>query len=114
MEGREKTRQKEMKLNGITPQMKGDNSRVESRRNKVRSSQGRSAATGTDTGARDSVQISDSTKDAAQARKVLNQTPDVRADRVSELKEKVESGTYKTSPYDIADKMLASFMEGNL
>jgi len=62
----------------------------------------------------DRVQISSSTRDAAAIHKALNQTPDVRAEKVREVREKIESGTYETDPYKIADRMIASFMEENL
>ncbi len=93
--------------------MKGDSSRIESRKNTGRASGERiRAETGGSSG--DRVQISASTRDAAAIHKTINQTPDVRADKVSEVKERIESGTYEIDPSKIADKMIASFMEENL
>ena len=102
-----------MKLTGITPQMKGDNARVEARRNEGRAG---AASRGADTGKSgdDRVQISASTRDAAEMHRILASTPDVRADRVREVKERIESGTYDADPYKIADRLIASFMEENL
>ncbi len=103
-----------MKLTGITPQMKGDNARVEARKNEVRARDVRRGAGAGDSTGDDRVQISSSTRDAAEMHRVLAATPEVRADRVAEVKERLESGAYDADPYKIADKLIASFLEENL
>ncbi len=51
-------------------------------------------------------EISSKAKDAAKAHVVAATTPDVREDRVAELKRKIAEGTYKVDSDAIADKMI--------
>jgi len=43
--------------------------------------------------------------------KALKEIPDIRKDKVEELARKIESGTYKVSEEDIADKILKSILD---
>jgi flagellar biosynthesis anti-sigma factor FlgM len=54
----------------------------------------------------DSVTLSDSARSLAAARDVVKSTPDVRDDKVSEIKQKVSDGTYSVSAKVLARKML--------
>lgn len=51
-------------------------------------------------------EISNRAKDAAKAHSVAATTPDVREDRVAELKRKIAEGSYKIDSDAIADKMI--------
>ena len=54
----------------------------------------------------DTVDISDTAKRVSSAREELDRIPDVREDKVAELKAQIENGTYKVDSEKIADKML--------
>ena len=55
---------------------------------------------------KDVVTLSNFAKDLSVAKKAVNQTPDVRMDRVNALKAQIESGEYNISASQIAEKML--------
>ena len=57
---------------------------------------------------KDELTISSQAKDFASVMKALRSVPDVREDKVAELSGPVESGTYKVSPEEITDKILAA------
>ncbi len=56
----------------------------------------------------DSVTLSDGAKSLAAAREAVKAAPDVRDDKVSEIKQKVSDGTYSVSAKVLARKMLDS------
>ncbi|MEJ5361825.1 MAG: flagellar biosynthesis anti-sigma factor FlgM [Spirochaetota bacterium] len=60
------------------------------------------------TGKSDSVEISSEAKKAAEQSKiaqVIKQTPDIRAERVREIKEQIANGTYDFNDDRIIDKV---------
>ncbi|HHV29562.1 flagellar biosynthesis anti-sigma factor FlgM [Acetivibrio mesophilus] len=64
------------------------------------------------TGKKDVVSISNQAKDIQTAMKALKDIPDIRKDRVEELTQKLETGAYKVTEEDIADKILKSIIDG--
>ena len=52
------------------------------------------------------VEISGKASDLHKIREIVRKTPDVRAEKVELLKEKIASGSYNVSSHEIADKML--------
>ena len=54
----------------------------------------------------DKVDISGRSREIADIMSSVNQLPDVRAQKVQELKQAVEAGTYSIDPQKIAEKML--------
>ena len=71
-----------------------------------------SGASGADNAAlpTDRVVLSPGLLEVQKARDILAQTPEVRADKVQALKEKLASGEYDVDPHRIAEKMLASLL----
>jgi flagellar biosynthesis anti-sigma factor FlgM len=61
---------------------------------------------GTQPAASDTVEISSESRALARARQAVDAAPDVRADRVAEIKKRIEDGTYSVSPDLLAKKML--------
>ncbi len=61
------------------------------------------------TGFSDKLQLSDSGKDYQVAKAYVAQSPDVRQDKISALKEQIANGTYDVSPESFADKILAGY-----
>lgn len=55
----------------------------------------------------DSLTISDFGKDLQIAKQAVASAPDIREDRVAELKKRINEGTYNVSSEDFANKFLA-------
>ena len=62
----------------------------------------------------DTVVLSDTAKTVQEAQTQLEQIPDVREEKVAELREQVESGTYEIDAEKIADKMLKEALLNDL
>ena len=60
----------------------------------------------TDYDGTDTVQVSSKFADAQQLTAKLQQLPDVRNDRVSALREKIQQGSYKPDATDVAEALL--------
>ena len=58
----------------------------------------------------DKVDFSENGKTFASALKAVKQIPEVREDRIAELKQRIESGSYNTSSDDIARKIIQSLI----
>ena len=59
------------------------------------------------------VDVSNAAQEIHKVKKLIGQLPDVRADRVAELKAQVENGTYHVSGEDIADLMIRRTLADN-
>ena len=57
--------------------------------------------------AEDKIEISDTSKDFQVAMKAFKKLPEIRDGKVNEIKEQIANGNYKTSPQDIAKKMMS-------
>lgn len=57
----------------------------------------------------DSLELSQLGKDYQIAKKALANTPDIRQDKVDDVKKRMENGTYNVSNDDFAEKLLESF-----
>ena len=55
----------------------------------------------------DMVTLSSRAKDFAIAKKALAGEPDIREDKVRDLKEQIEAGTYNVTGRDVAEKLFA-------
>ena len=62
----------------------------------------------------DTVALSNAAKNIQEAQKQLEAIPDVREDKVAELKEQIENGTYEIDAEKIADKMLKDALLNDL
>ncbi len=60
---------------------------------------------------RDTVDISGSSRDAQMAREVISSEPDVREEKVSEVKEQIESDQYEVDNQEVADRMVGAFID---
>lgn len=61
--------------------------------------------------AADKVEFSAASRDIQKIQEVLKNTPDVRAEKVQELKSKIESGQYRVDAREIANKMVSSLIQ---
>ena len=59
----------------------------------------------------DKVEISSFGHDLQVAKKAVTESPDVRADRVAEIKAKMQNGTYEIDMDSFADVLLKKFEE---
>ncbi|MEK6591207.1 MAG: flagellar biosynthesis anti-sigma factor FlgM [Nitrospinota bacterium] len=62
----------------------------------------------------ESVILSERVKDIQKAKEITKNTPDVRTERVAELKEQIEKGKYHINSKDIAEKMLKDVVSESL
>lgn len=62
----------------------------------------------------DRVEISNDAAVLARGMEAVKNSPDVRADRVAELKRALQSGAYKVDAKKIAEKMLDSSLEESI
>ncbi|QUH24929.1 flagellar biosynthesis anti-sigma factor FlgM [Serpentinicella alkaliphila] len=56
--------------------------------------------------AKDRIEISEKAKEYQVALKAFKQLPEVREEKVKELREKIQSGNYQVSGKEIADKII--------
>ena len=59
------------------------------------------------------VEISDNAKFMAQAKELAMKSPDVRADKVANLKKSIRDGSYQVDSRDLADKILQDHFEND-
>lgn len=57
----------------------------------------------------DKLEISQTGKDYQIAKQALKSVPDVREDRVKEMKERIASGTYNVSAEEVANKIVENY-----
>jgi negative regulator of flagellin synthesis FlgM len=57
------------------------------------------------------VNLSTASKEVQTAREIIASEPDVREDKVTELKAKIESGNYTVDNKAVADKIVDSFID---
>jgi negative regulator of flagellin synthesis FlgM len=62
----------------------------------------------------DTVVLSDTAKQLQEAQKQLESIPDVREDKVAQIKAQIENGTYEINEEKIADKMLTDSLLNDL
>ena len=62
----------------------------------------------------DTVELSDMGKRVQEANKQLETIPDIREDKVAQLKEQVDNGTYEVDAEKVADKMLKDSLLNDL
>jgi flagellar biosynthesis anti-sigma factor FlgM len=54
----------------------------------------------------DTLEISDRARELARARQAVDEAPEVRAEKVADIKKRLEDGTYTVSPKLLAHKLL--------
>lgn len=94
-----------MKLTDILPQVKTEKVQL-----KKSGGAGASKADPGQTVPADRVELSAGSQDVQKAKGILEQTPDVRADKVQALREKIADGDYTVDPHRIADSLLTSLL----
>lgn len=59
--------------------------------------------------AKDELSLSTEAQEFAKVKKLLTDVPDIREDKVSRIKQQIESGTYNVKAEEVAGKMLSEF-----
>ena len=59
----------------------------------------------------DKLEISQTGKDYQAAKQIVNSIPDVREERVSEIKQCMESGVYNITMEEVADKLVDNYFD---
>ena len=59
-------------------------------------------------------EISEKAKDAAKAKAIAAQAPDVREAKIAELKKRIAEGKYQVNPEALADRMVDEHLKTNL
>ena len=62
----------------------------------------------------DNVDLSQAAKDLQNTRKIMQEIPDVRHEKVEHLREQVENGTYRVDAKKLADKMIKDSLINDL
>jgi len=57
------------------------------------------------------VNFSRASKELRLANETIASAPDVREDKITEIRDKIESGTYRIDNQAVADKMVGSFID---
>jgi negative regulator of flagellin synthesis FlgM len=60
---------------------------------------------------KDSLNVSDFAKELQVATKAVNNSPDVRQDKIDAIKEQMEAGTYNVTASMVADKLVDNTFE---
>ncbi len=60
--------------------------------------------------AQDKIVLSASQEDQNKVRRIVEDIPDIRLEKVEPLKKKIEAGTYKVEASEVADKMLGRLL----
>jgi negative regulator of flagellin synthesis FlgM len=59
----------------------------------------------------DMLEISQTGKDYQVARQIVARTPDIREDKVNDIKKRMASGTYDVSAEEVANKLADSYFD---
>ncbi|ADQ45908.1 Anti-sigma-28 factor FlgM family protein [Caldicellulosiruptor kronotskyensis 2002] len=57
----------------------------------------------------DKIEISSEAREFQAVLNAIKQTPDVREDKVNEIKKKIDSGTYNVSGKDVVEKLIREY-----
>ena len=63
---------------------------------------------------KDSVEISQVGRDYQIAKQAVAAAPDIREDKVKEIKDKIASGTYNVSAEELAEKMIENYFDTSI
>jgi negative regulator of flagellin synthesis FlgM len=98
-----------MKISDIFPQIKAE--KIQVKKNQEASAAKVDSASST-TGS-DRVDLSTASADVQRMQSILQETPEIRMEKVEALKRQIERGEYQIDPYRVADKMLMGLLSDN-
>ncbi len=94
--------------------IQGNNQLPEVREPNLRQAEEKSGTEKTSLPQDDSVRISSGAKEAQKIMAEVEKAPDIREDKVRELKTAIDAGTYNVSGEAVAEKMIKEFMLGTI
>jgi len=94
-----------MKLTGIFPQIKTENKIQKSSSVDLSTPVRTSTSVGSDR-----VELSAGSREVMKMQEILQETPEIRKDKVDALKKEIEEGTYQVDSNQVADKMMWSLL----
>ncbi|MDH4321478.1 MAG: flagellar biosynthesis anti-sigma factor FlgM [Desulfobulbaceae bacterium] len=94
-----------MKLTGVIPQIKTDNKIQKSGNVAVETTVQKSTGLGSDR-----VELSTGSREILRMQEILQETPEVRKEKVAQLKRQIEEGSYQVDSHKVADKMMWSLL----
>jgi len=59
----------------------------------------------------DKLELSRTGNDYSIAKQIVAQIPDVREDKVNDIKSRIEAGTYNVSMEDVAEKIISRYLD---
>ena len=65
----------------------------------------------TETGAEDKVQLSDRSREIARVQEMVRTSPEVRSEKVAEIRARIQAGTYDVSAHKVADALLQTIVD---
>ena len=68
---------------------------------------GKSSETESTSGRRDKISLSGMAQEINELKKIIHNLPDIRTDKVEQLKQAIDTGSYHIDSYKVAEKMLA-------
>jgi negative regulator of flagellin synthesis FlgM len=84
------------------------------RTDKVNGTGAETKALGNSSSPEEKVNLSTTARDIQKLKNLINQLPDVRSEKVENLKKQVEQGTYKVDSEKVAGKMVGESLLDNL
>lgn len=97
-----------MKLTGVFPQVKAEKVEAKKSEGVAVSKDGKVKGE-----AADRVELSAGSLDVQKAKNIIEQTPEIRMDKVQALQEQIARGEYTVDPHRLADTMMASLLSEN-
>ena len=94
-----------MKLTDVISQIQTDNKISSRKKDRGVDDAVPASATG-----KDRVDLSSGSRDVQKIQDILQETPDIRLEKIQELKKKIEKGEYHVDSLQLADKMLMSLL----
>lgn len=76
-----------------------------------RSGRGKGSSTSSSGGSTDTVQISGRSREMAKVSETLSGTPEVRSDRVAEIRRQIDNNEYTVDADKVAGKMILDFLQ---
>lgn len=92
---------------GVSQQKQVDKSSKAAKSSSANSNSGAASASGSESV---KTNLSAKGKEMAQAKSVAMQSPDVREEKIAELKKRIAEGRYNVDPQKVADKMVDDHM----
>lgn len=100
-----------MKIDGNKPNIDNKTILNDKKVDNIKTENNKRTVVGSDDISSDRVNLSSKARDFHKIAEVIKHTPDIREEKVNELKEAIKKGTYKADSKKIAEKMILESLE---